>query len=209
MHPRRKEIWEYIETHHFKPVIMTTNAGLMDYVPKIDLIIISFNGGTKESYEYTTGADFNKTVARIREHYPELSKRNVEMHCLMWEGNEGTEKDLAELWKDFPGKIRLSYKYDNQMKEDKTIEKYKNNDRVYCDYLNMLSIMPDGKIISCAHDFEAVTDFGNIFTDSMDSVMMNKNRKKKQHEHYEGIYSGLCKDCNYNTSLVGKFKYIK
>jgi radical SAM protein with 4Fe4S-binding SPASM domain len=73
----------------------------------------------------------------------------------------------------------------------------------------MLSVLPDGKVISCAHDFEAVTDFGNLFTDSVDNAIINNNRKKKQHEHYEGWFAGLCKDCNYNTSQVGKFKYIK
>ncbi len=208
-HPQRKEIFKYIETHKLKPVIMTTNAGRMDYIPKIDLIIISFNGGNKKTYEYTTGLDFDKTVFKIRSHFPELAKLPSELHCLMWEGNQGTEESLRKLWIDFPGKIRLSYKYDNQMREDKTIEGYKNNDRVYCEYLNMLSVLPDGKVISCAHDFEAVTDFGNIFTDSVDSAIMNYNRKKKKHEHYEGWFTGICKECNYNTSQVGKFKYIK
>jgi|GEM_PF-5346867 len=209
VHPDHKEIFDYIETHKYKPVIMTTNAGMMDYIPKIDLIIISFNGGTKESYEYTTGADFDKTVKRIKSFYPELSHRNCEIDCLMWDGNEGTEDDLKELWKDFPGRVRLSYKYDNQMKEDHTIKKYVKTKRVYCDYLNMFSIMPDGKVISCAHDFEAKTDFGNIFTEEIDDLVNNKNRKEKQHEHFEGIYLDICKKCNYNTSIEGKIVYIK
>ena len=44
VHPRRMEIFKYIEGHNFKPVIMTTNGAAMDYVPKVDYIVISFNG---------------------------------------------------------------------------------------------------------------------------------------------------------------------
>jgi len=209
LHPKRKEIFKYIEEHKYKPVIMTTNAGAMDYVPKIDHLIISFNGGTKSSYEYTTGLDFDKTVKKIKSFYPDIAKVYSEIHCLMWDGNEGTEAALKELWKDFPGRVRLSYKYDNQMKEDHTIDKYKKTDRVFCDYLTMLSILPDGKVISCAHDFEGVTDFGNIFTEEVGDILKNKNRIKKMKEHYEGRFEGLCKKCNYNTGIDGKIVYVK
>ena len=48
IHPRRKEIFDYIAKHHYKPVIMTTNAAAMDCVPPVDVLVISFNGGTKD-----------------------------------------------------------------------------------------------------------------------------------------------------------------
>ena len=209
VHPKRREIFRYIESHKYKPVIMTTNGALMDYIPKIDYIVISFNGGTKESYEYTTGLDYDKTVERIKSYYKELSSIPCELDCLIWEGNKGTEKQLQELWSDFPGRVRISYKYDNQMQEDYTLKEYKRNDRIYCDYLDMLSIMPNGKVVSCAHDFEAITDFGNILTDSVPELLRDSSRIRKQEEHRKGIYTGLCERCNYNTSIVGKIRYVR
>lgn len=210
VHPKRLEIFDYIASHKVKPVIMTTNAAAMSFVPKnIDLIIISFNGGTKEAYEYTTGLNFENTVKRVKTFYPYLKEQACEIHCLMWEGNEGTEEGLKELWKDFPGRVRLSYKYDNQMKEDKTIDAYKKTDRIYCDYLNMLSIMPDGQVVSCAHDFTKKTNYGNIFTEDIDDLLQNADRKKKQMEHYERRFTGLCEKCNYNTGDAGRIVYIK
>jgi len=209
LHPQRKEIFDYIEKHHSKPVIMTTNAGLMDYVPKIDVIIISFNGGNKEDYEKTTGLNFDKTVARIKSHYPELSEREVEMHCLVYDGNAEHIREIKEVFSDFPGRIRLSFKYDNQMKVDHTLENYKTHDRMPCDYLHMLSVLPSGKVISCAHDFEGVTDFGNIFTEEIYDLVLNRNRMVKQMQHLNREYTGLCKKCNYNTSISGKIEYIK
>ncbi len=209
IHPQRKEIWEFIETHHNKPVIMTTNAAKMDYVPKVDFIAISFNGGTKESYEYTTGLPFEKTIMKIRSHYPELAKRPAEIHCLIWDGNEGTEDQLKELWKDFPGRVRLSYKYDNQFKEDHTVKKYKKTERIPCDYLGMLSIMPSGQVVSCAHDFVGITDYGNIFYHKIADIVTNRLRKEKRMEHFDGEYTGLCEKCNYNTALDDRIIYIK
>ena len=69
-HPRRKEIWAYVEERILKWVSMTTNAAKMDYVPKIPEIIISFNGSNKRGYERTTGLPFHETVQKIKAHYP-------------------------------------------------------------------------------------------------------------------------------------------
>ena len=209
IHQDRERIFDYIEANHHKPVIMTTNAAAMDRVPKIDEIIISFNGGNKESYEKTTGLVFEKVVARIREHYDALFKVHAEMHCLIWDGNAGCEDDFKELWKDFPGRLRFSYKYDNQMKEDHTIDGKRQSQRFPCDYLRMLNVMPDGRIISCAHDFEAVTDFGNLLTGSVDDTICNINRGDKIAEHCRHEYTGLCEKCNYNTALADRIVYVR
>lgn len=211
-HPDRMKIFKYIEEHlTTAPVAMTTNAGMMDYVPQIDQIFISFNGGNKESYEYTTGLDFEETVSLIRSHYSELEKiPNVEMHCLIYEGNEGCEKDFTELWSDFPGRLRFSYKYDNQGETDYTLDKYKTPERIPCDYLyDIISIMPDGKVVSCAHDFEQSTDYGNILLDDMETIIFNRLRWVKIEEHKKGHYTGICENCNYNTGDSGRIVYAR
>ena len=209
IHPHRKEIFEYIRAHHYKPVIMTTNAAAMDCVPPVDVLIISFNGGSKEDYEYTTGLPFKKTMERIKRFYPDMEGVHCEIHCLAWDGNKGCEDALKALWEDFPGRVRVSYKYDNQMQEDHTIEEYRKDKRIPCDYLGMLSIMPNGQIVSCAHDFQGVTNYGNIFTDRIKDLLENRMRKQKRIEHYEGRYTGLCEKCNYNTGIEGRIVYLK
>jgi radical SAM protein with 4Fe4S-binding SPASM domain len=209
-HPDHISILKYIENNKKKIVAMTTNAELMDYIPKIDSIIISFNGGAKEAYEYTTGLSFDKVKANIEAHYEELRKIPVlEMHCLAWSDTNGSEELIAETWKDFPGRIRVSYKYDNQHKEDKTLPAYAKKSRIPCDYLNVLSIWPNGEIILCAHDFEGVERLGNIVEQSVDEICFNKRRFEKKQEHNNLLFGGICKDCNYNTSAYGKVKYVK
>jgi len=209
VHPDHIRMFEYIEQHHYKPIIMTTNAAGMDYVPAVDLIIISFNGGTKGSYEYTTGLSWDEVTATIRSHYSELARRPLEMHMLAWDGNAGTEQALVEYWHDFPGRIRVSYKYDNQMRDDHTLPQYRRTDRIPCDYLDMISVMPDGRVVSCAHDFHAVTNFGNLYTGTVAGTIKHPNRLQMKAEHARGEFRGLCAKCNYNTPIGDRVVYLK
>lgn len=195
---------------HKKPVIMTTNANSLVYVPRIEELVISFNGGTKESYERTTGLSFAKVIENIRNAYKQLERiPKVEMHCIIWKGNEGTEERLLELWKDFPGRIRFGYKVENQGQEYFGKEEYKDDTRIFCDYLTMLSIAPTGKVISCAHDFSETTDWGDLNAQTVDEVLSNPERVKMIKKHSQGIFDGLCESCNYNVSVKGKFIYGK
>lgn len=214
-HPESNLILKAFETLCQKTKIMTTNAGEMDYVPKVDMLIISFNGGTEEAYEYTTGLSYKKTVQRVKDRYKQIRERAkiAEIHCLIWEGNQGTEEQLLELWRDFPGRVRVSYKYDNQMQTDRTVNEYKDyrQQRIPCDYLAMMSIMPSGRLVSCAHDFDQVTDFGNVFeTENIDSLWNNPERKTLIEKHLKGEYPGICEKCNYNTPIApGMIRYLK
>lgn len=208
--PNHAEYLAFVHRQAGKRICMTTNAVALDMVPDVDDLIISVNGGTKEAYEYTVGVDFEKVKANIRAQYAELAKLPLcELHCLIWEGNAGTEKALVKEWADFPGKVRISYKYDNQMREDKTLDQYKVEQRIPCDYLQKVCIMPSGKVISCAHDFEGVTDFGNVLTDGMDGVLGHPERQRMLAQHQLGEFNGLCEKCNYNTPALGRVWYVK
>lgn len=211
-HPDRKAIFGLLKKYHQKPLIMTTNAGLMDEVPDIDVLIISFNGGTRETYEKVTGLNYNETLRNIRKAYKEIIDKHIyaEINCLIFEDNKGTEKDLKKLFSDFPGRVRVSYKYDNQMKEDRTLLAHKTFRRIPCDYLGMFSVLPSGKIISCAHDFEGKTDFGDAFSDqSFEMLMVNRARMTMIHKHKMLSFEGLCEKCNYNTPIGNRIVFLK
>jgi len=207
----KMDYYRYIENHHAKPVIMTTNGLGLDYVPKIEELVISFNGGDKESYEYTTDLPFDEIVATIRAAYPQLEQLpRVEMHCLVWEKTEGIERQFKELWHDFPGRLRISYKVENQFGTTiKPIEPFRDPRRIYCEYLNWLVIAPTGKVISCAHDFAFQTNLGDLLTESVAEVLQNPGRLALQSAHRRGVYPGLCEKCNFNVTNDGKIFYLK
>jgi len=214
IHPDRSELFDWIERNQPKPVIMTTNAAEMDYVPRIAELIISFNGYDRESYEYTTGLDFFETVNRIRAKYTEIQTRvgNAEIHCLMWGDTyvDGAEERLAILWKDFPGCVRVSFKYDNQQAEDLTLERYRQAERIPCDYLDKLNVWPNGDCIMCAHDFRGSTVWGNLLEQSVSGVLSSHKRLIKKAEHAAGEYTGICAKCNYNVAeLPGEVRYLR
>lgn len=202
----------YAEKHKAdKRVTMITNASEMYYVPvNLDKLIISFNGGTKEDYEYTTGLNFHNTVNVIRSYYRKFEKmKSVEMHCLIWKGNEGTEENFKNLWSDFPGKLRISYKVENQFGSDLSAKGQSRTKRIKCDYLDKINVAPNGKVIMCAHDFLLRTYFGDLLHGSIDETLEHPARLLKKEEHKKGIFKGLCRTCNYNTPVDERVVYVK
>ena len=212
-HPDADEILKVILNGRRKWTVMTTNAGRMRYVPMgLSELIISFNGGTKDGYERTTGLPFDDVVANIRRLYPELGRvPNVEMHCLIWEGNEGEEQALTDLWGDFPGRIRVSYKYDNQHQDDKTIGTFRDDRRVLCEYLyKYICVYPGGDVWQCNHDFQGSNVWGNLIHDSFFDVMVHRQRMGKIDEHKRGEFCGLCERCNFNRPAdPSLFPYLR
>lgn len=207
-HSEDIEIFNIIESHKMKYVVITTNGSRMDYIPNVDEFIISFNGGDKESYEYTTGLKFETVTKNIFKNYKVFEDIKAEIHCLIWEGNKGCEESFKNLFKDFPGRLRISYKYDNQFKTDYTLQKYKNNKKEICNYLRCLSIDVDGTVRSCAHDFDGVTDWGNVFKNEIHELISHEKRKEKYYEHKNNIFKGLCRNCNFNTPVGERVVYV-
>ena len=202
----------HIEDNKRKYVTIITNGQNLDYIPRVDNFIISFNGCDKETYENTTGLPFETTVQRIKNAYNQLDKnvKRPEIHCLVYEGNPDPEDRIYDLFEDFPGRIRLSFKYDNQFEDDKTLAPFKRVERIPCDYLEKLIIYPTGTIIKCNHDFGGECEWGSLIWESVEECYYGDiERIKVGFEHKHGQFKGLCEKCNYNTKTEDKFVYIK
>ena len=204
------DYFDIMAKHKNKPLIMTTNGAYLDMVPDcLDELIISFNGGTPETYKESTGLDFNEVAAKIRALYPQFWKlKNLEMHCLIWKENENTEEEFVEYWRDFPGALRVSWKCDNQGGDYFGTMRGMDGIRIPCSYLSSLNIEHDGRVSACCHDWEGKTDFGNLLNDSVGEVWRSPEREKMVAQHYQGKYSGICEHCNFNVRAEGKFAYI-
>lgn len=206
-HPECVKILKYItrnqRTKYQTPlhISLTTNGSRLGYIPANVKLIISFNGGNQETYEKVTGLDFYKVIENIRYRYNEIKKIDAEIHVLIFQENKESEKYVKRVWSDFPGIVRISYKYDNQGKEDLTLYKYKCKDRVFCNYLDMLNIDWNGNIITCAHDWKRENVWGNMITDDFDSLIRHPGRIAKIKEQGAGKYTGICEKCNYNIDV--------
>ncbi|MBS3821602.1 MAG: hypothetical protein KGY81_07560, partial [Phycisphaerae bacterium] len=76
--------------------------------------------------------------------------------------------------------------------------------RVPCDYLDGLTINPDGSIRLCAHDFFTQQRLGHVY--DLDGAIAERNRIRDQHRR--GEFLGLCANCNYNIARRGRIYYI-
>lgn len=195
---------------HRKYTIMTTNGTYLSSIPDgLDELVISFNGATKESYEMTTGLPFEDTVKQIRDRYPEMGKlKRLELHCLIWKETDGDQDKFMELWHDFPGYRRVSFKVENQNEEYFGVERAKQEQRIPCDYLQKLIIRPDGRVAACNHDWHNESNFGNVFADSLPELIRSPKRAEMITKHAFADYGGICERCNYNVSAQGLVHYV-
>jgi radical SAM protein with 4Fe4S-binding SPASM domain len=200
----------YVETNQKKRVTITTNGNVLDFVPRVNHLTISFNGSNKENYEATTGLDFGRVVENIRDAYGQIEKCGYrEIDCLVWQGNKGCEAEFLDLWKDFPGVRRISYKVENQFGAYFGLPEHKDENRIFCDYLDAVTIMPSGQFVRCAHDFKSVDNYGNIFENDIKLAVMHPARKALREAHKRGLYPGICEKCNYNVRAEGKLVYVR
>jgi radical SAM protein with 4Fe4S-binding SPASM domain len=104
--------------------------------------------------------------------------------------------------------LRISRKVENQFGAFPV--KDSNLPRIPCDYVTgMLSVNWDGRILRCCHDFEAVTAWADINTESIDSILGKEERLGQIENHRLGKYTEICEKCNYNTSPAGRIGYVQ
>jgi hypothetical protein len=218
---------KYMESHRRKEgqkfaqeIVFTTNGKVLPYIPEVEHYIISFNGGNKETYEYTTGLPFEKTRDVIREKYDDLKKKVgcAEIHMVVWSGNKGSEDDFKRLWADFPGRVRLNYRATNIPAKHAALEELppSKEPQVYCDNLDVITVQPNGDIELCfcgfSTDFTGLKSspvFGNIFEDSIPALLNAPERIWYKAQMARGIFEHPCDKCNYNVSLDNKLVYLK
>ena len=159
-----------------------------------------------------TGMDWDTVRARVMSRVHEIVDLipQLEIHSLVCQRNVEAVAELDRAWKDWPGRIRLSYKYDNQGGKDLTCPDFIDHKRIPCDYLRKINIRHDGSVGMCAHDWEREEDWGTFLEfESSGDVFEHPARIRKALDHAVGAYYGVCERCNYNCTEVGKTFYIR
>lgn len=124
----------------------------------------------------------------------------VEVHSLVWEHNPDPGPKLLSWFGDTHARIRLSEKVDNQCTGTVV-----DQERVPCDYLDGLTILPDGKVRQCAHDWANTRVWGSIF--NLDACLAARDVVREQHA--SGDFTGICATCNYNVADHGRIYWLK
>jgi len=193
-------IAEYFQAGKLPETSITTNAGYYDR-PRIwaSMIVCSLNAVTEETFDRHIGIEggLHRVVANIKQLAADHGA--VQVHSLKWEGNPDPDEALLQLFDGVPVSIRVSEKVENQCQSLVT------GDRVPCEYLQGLTVQPDGSIRRCSHDFFASSLFGHI--DDIETAIEKRDQIMEQHR--QGIFPGICENCNFNIAEHGGIYWIK
>lgn len=202
---------------HISSSIITNGRSITEIPEGLTVINISFNAGRKETYERITGLDFRLTLDNIFRVASEGQFARVtekEIHMLVFDENKDEVDDFIALFsplKSLGVKLRLAYKFDNQLGriEDKTLDEFKDAPRVSCHYVeNVLTICSNGWVIPCVHDFDGAEVFGDANLHSIDELIEHAARLERLNLHRQGQFQGICEGCNFNISNEGRYVYV-
>jgi radical SAM protein with 4Fe4S-binding SPASM domain len=194
---------------------IVTNGSLSTTIPNgLDDYFISFNAGTRETYEKITHLPFDRVVNNIWNLYNsgEFKKaKNFQIHMLVFEENKNEILEFRKLFFGMKGvRLRISYKYDNQHGESDGRALHQIRKKIPCNYLTSKIILyPNGDIILCSHDFLGSVCFGDLNKEPLNEILKKPERMKLIAQHSNDIFEGMCKECDYNIESKGQdlFKY--
>jgi radical SAM protein with 4Fe4S-binding SPASM domain len=218
LHPDYVNMVEWAVSRLSKYSIETTvltNGSFPCVVPEgIDNYFISFNAGTKKTYETITGLSFEKVVGNIRNAYAtgEFRKsKRTQIHMLVFDENRSEIDSIRQLFRDLRSvQLRLSHKFDNQHGElAQGNGQAPPKSRIPCSYItDRVTFYSNGDVILCPHDFDASVAFGNIISASLPDILNGAKRQQYLEAHRSREFEGLCRACNFNVPSSGLFEWV-
>ncbi|MAG39224.1 hypothetical protein CMO90_04015 [Candidatus Woesearchaeota archaeon] len=173
---------------------------------KVDEVIFSFNGSTKEEYEtFMKPLKFEKTKQRIESFIRFRGKRKipaVAIHILKLPDSNNFLFKLRDYWNKIGVTVHI-LKYENRAGN---VENYNLKStflmtKIPCDRLiKQAYIMVNGDVILCCADWKQEIIFGNLKDKTLFEVWNGNERMNfvKTHKELQFDKLKLCCDCNFN-----------
>ncbi|MBU0471710.1 MAG: SPASM domain-containing protein [Nanoarchaeota archaeon] len=177
---------------------------------KIDQVIFSFNGSTKEEYESSMkNLDFEKTKKRISEFIKlrgEKNKPKIAIHMLKVGFSESSFSNIRNYWNSLGVAVHI-FKYENRAGNvaDYDITSPSNIKKVPCKrLLTQIYILVNGDVILCCADWKSEVVLGNLKKQTISEVWNGEKRLEYEKAHLEGRYDELklCDVCNFNEVVT-------
>lgn len=172
----------------------------------LDLLIVSFDGADKETYErIRVGADFDKVYEDVRQFAARKAGRRAKAPWLILQMIElsrtrGQVRDFRRMW-NLPGVDAVRIKKDElQFDESLTFEgQRKRQSNRTCPFLwrGTAYIQCDGAISPCCYG-AADKSFGNIMDATVEELWNSPRIREVRRSHLEGrgLKEPFCKNCN-------------
>jgi len=209
LHPKLFEMITYAKSCGIK-LGMSTNAISLDegkatkiIASGLDLLIISFDGATKETYEKIRQlSNYEKTLGNIMCYLRQKSHNKkgpyTQMQLVYMEENKKEAMDFMRMWKGTSAEdVRLKPYF--QFPDSAIGEGSPLSGKVKPCFLlwRQCSIYWDGTVVSCCWDFLGSTPLGNIKDAPLAKIWNGAPMQAMRKKHLEGRYREieLCRNC--------------
>lgn len=218
LHPRLIEMAHYAKAHRIRHIFTSTNATLLSEVkareiilqPSFDLLAISLDGSSKETYEkIRRGADFGSvttnilTFLKIRESLKRKMPRLVLQFLIMKENHREKEAFLR-FWKDKLDSqdtifLRDVDTFGGQVPDYRLPSQLPRVKRKACLQLSRdMVISWQADVTVCCKDVNYLLKAGNINDASLKEIWLNEHWQdlRRLHSNKEWNRIALCANCS-------------
>ena len=172
----------------------------------LDALTVSFDGGTKDSYESVRGnlsfEEVKHNVHSFISNRDRQSKRKpkIEIAMVVAPENYRTKKELKEEFGD-ADRVNYSFMFNwgGQLKGRQKNTGYSGKCN-FCPRMNQfLTILVTGDVALCCFDYEGSEIVGNIKTSSIEEIWLGETLEAKREHLRKREFDELllCSDCNY------------
>jgi wyosine [tRNA(Phe)-imidazoG37] synthetase (radical SAM superfamily) len=186
----------------------------------VDIIRVSFHGGTPEAYKSTHRRDnFEKVRANVLSALDNKTTTDIVLTFVVTPENEYSIDSWLELWDDdriFLKEIWRAHNWVGHLNyREVQKEKLTTCGRVFN---GPLQVQVDGTVVMCCMDFHGKLLLGDLNTQSLHEIFESPIYKKLEACHTTGIYTDdiLCKECEQRNKnkeeaciYSSKYKDIK
>jgi radical SAM protein with 4Fe4S-binding SPASM domain len=193
---------------------IATNASLLSkekthelIQSKLDCIVFSINGMSKETYESTMiGLNFDKVMDNINYFFEvaDLNRIKVKVIMLRTKTTNPEIPDAVRFWKDRGAEVVTAYienRAGNVKRFDElNIVKEYSPQKVCSRIFTQMYILYNGDVVLCCDDWRRQVILGNVERESIVEVWRGKQYNEIRKKHLEGKFGELilCKECTSN-----------
>lgn len=174
---------------------------------KIDEVIFSFNGATKEEYETAMkNLEFEKTKERITDFVKRAKSQNISLAVHMLKlGLSGYSLNKIKSYWNKQGIAVHIFKYENRAGNVNGYEvsDSSNLHKIPCSrLLSQIYILVNGNVILCCADWNGEVIMGNLNSQSISEVWNGEIRLNYVKAHLKKSFYNLklCDVCNFNET---------
>lgn len=218
LNPEIYEMIHYCRKAGIRTVISTNGMCLSEDASRkifesgLDIIILSFDGATKDVFEQVrVGADYEKVVNAYRSflglqrNYSHKVRAVIQM--IDFKVTEHEKQNFLNLWKDANADVIIKpftrWQGDDTDINSLSISNIYALENNLCDRAwQWLTVISDGTVVPCCRDYDASVRLGNIDDASIEDIWNGRLFTEFRRDHASGRSNiKICGKCDYRALL--------